>query len=886
MVRKLRMLLMLTALLLGLAALFGRSAETESTTAAQMTTVTVSNSVLVDDVKPLGINIGAPDRYGAAQYLKNIIHNPGFEAGEFASIIPVGDDPTGSSFQHPYWNTDWNGPPDASNPCNGTVAGIGQPEGFWDDAYYQVLLGPAAGRSGTIDAHTFEPDEFGTPRHTFDLGGNGAVPNPYDSIMVRRAMPGYQTSRRTYDLLHVADTNRTRPGSSGSQSLKLLPPADPCNLQLPSLRYFLDTYWVQEDTSANGPLLDVEGDWHFEVWARAQTAGDTLNVCFRRDDASVFLNETVPLTTSWEKYEWDFNVSAGADGGNARPEALTQSFCPGIAVSQAENSTDPVLIVELSLESSGDPVWVDDMAVYSTEHTNPTVFTDNFVARLKELNPGILRDWGNQLGNSLDNQLADPFARKTTNFRPQDSYSADFHYSLHEFLDLAREVGAEPWYVMPPTLTDAELENLVAYLVAPISSNHPYALLRQDLGRTNPWINAFDTIHLEFGNEMWGNNVPNSDPFAGATVNGGTRLGELVENQLGTMRAAPFYNANRLNLIVGGQHRLPNTQKELERLSDGHDTIALAPYFGYGFDFDACANNNQLYRPWFAMPQQEISPLGRLQQSFDLIRAEQGGEDTELAIYEYGLHTTDLEGCISENEDRNSFVVGLNGGLTYPLGMLTYLRAYEARNQAAFQAVQYSVEEPDNSYVRLWGMLRDLEATGLKRPTWLGLEVVNRAIQGDMITTSQAGTPTWNQAPMNGIVETITVPFVQSFAFRDGDQYSLVLFNLHLNQNQPVTFNLPGTINGATQHLLTANNIWRNNETTEQVKIETTTLPDFSDGSTLTLPKHSIVVLTWENGGPPPPTETPTPSPSPTPSPTPVPTFNDLYLPVIRLDEE
>lgn len=98
--------------------------------------------------------------------------------------------------------------------------------------------------------------------------------------------------------------------------------------------------------------------------------------------------------------------------------------------------------------------------------------------------------------------------------------------------------------------------------------------------------------------------------------------------------------------------------------------------------------------------------------------------------------------------------------------MLTYLRDFGIKNQIAFSSLQYSWRMDNGEYVRLWGMLRDLEATGRKRPTWLGVELANKAIQGDILPTTQgADNPTWTQAPINGITQQIEVPFVQSFAF-------------------------------------------------------------------------------------------------------------------------
>ncbi len=161
---------------------------------------------------------------------------------------------------------------------------------------------------------------------------------------------------------------------------------------------------------------------------------------------------------------------------------------------------------------------MDDVTLYRSGDANPTVFTDTFVNRLKELNPGILRDWDNhQFGNTLDNELAVPWARKTTGFRPDERVAIEYAYSLHEFLELCQEVGAEPWHVIPPTSSPADLVNLLEYLAGTADGAHPYADRRATLGRSTPWTDIFPIIHLEFGNELWGSADP-SDPFWGASA--------------------------------------------------------------------------------------------------------------------------------------------------------------------------------------------------------------------------------------------------------------------------------------------------------------------------------------------------------------------------------
>ena len=184
-----------------------------------------------------------------------------------------------------------------------------------------------------------------------------------------------------------------------------------------------------------------------------------------------------------------------------------------------------------------------------------------------------------------------------------------------------------------------------------------------------------------------------------------------------------------------------------------------------------------------------------------------------------------------------------------PLHMLVYLRDLGVKDQAAFCAHGFSTDwmVATGDWVRIWGLLRDLEATGRKRPTWLGLEIVNKAVQGNMLTTVQGGAnPGWHQMPFNGVLNEIDVSYVQSFAFRDGDNYSVILFNLSLDESQPVRLDLPAQPNSqATRYELTSASIHDDNEDAENVSIQTWQLTDFANGYELTLPPHSVNAITW-----------------------------------------
>ncbi len=586
-----------------------------------------------------------------------------------------------------------------------------------------------------------------------------------------------------------------------------------------AFRFYMDSYWRDGDRSA-GKLLVINGEYYFSIWAKAAHDGDQLRVRFFREGEGSFLDESIPLTTQWQRIDRSFTVPEGTDKLGPYTDA----------------EYHPILAFQLDAVGNGAEVWVDDVDLHAVGGQNPGVFTDRYVDRLKELQPGVLRYWGEQLGASFESQVDQQFARRTNGYSPQRRTADSYPYSLHEFLQLCAYVGADPWYVMPPTFSPEEIADLVEYLAAPADDIHGWAKQRAGLGQQQPWTQVFKRIHIEFGNEMWGSGG-GGDPFMGESVNGGVRLGSIANDRFTIMRAAPYFDAKVINLVIGGQAGYAGRQREIQQNSSAHDAVALAPYFGTLVVRDAA---EEIYGPLFAMPFQEVA-TGRMRESRGYL--EEGGE-TDMSIYEINFHTTGGNAPIGI---RNDFLTGMGGTIALPLSMLLYQRDLGAIDQCAFSSLQYSFRLGSGEYARLWGMLRDVEATGRKRPTWLGVETVNKVIAGAELRTEQSGdNPSWTQSAINGIDAPITVQEVQSFAYADGGQRGLVLFNLSLDAPRDVRLALPQAPTGAAMlYALSSSSIHDNNEDTTTIVIDSMLVQDFTDGYTFTLPPHSVHALRW-----------------------------------------
>lgn len=95
--------------------------------------------------------------------------------------------------------------------------------------------------------------------------------------------------------------------------------------------------------------------------------------------------------------------------------------------------------------------------------------------------------------------------------------------SLHTYLQNCADHGMNPHLQVEPILSPTEWDYLYDYLAAPVSSGRAGALRRQALGRTAPWLDAFDWIDFELGNEGWNGlaeflNPPGAVDAGNATV--------------------------------------------------------------------------------------------------------------------------------------------------------------------------------------------------------------------------------------------------------------------------------------------------------------------------------------------------------------------------------
>ncbi len=767
----------LLALLVVSVALPGRTQATGEAETG-ITHLRVTNEVILANVTRLGVNLGEQSFYDSGQMLKNLLsRNPEFAGMTYRSIFHCEAGGVGR--------------------CVDARPGIHFPANFWIGANYEVLEGAAAGQSGTVMAG-------GPGAGGFVLALSGGV-GAGDWIAVEKDFPG-DPGAGWWPTMHGAarlelDHNDLPPGVPVRQALKIDAAGAGQSADLNA--YF--------DSMAGRSFVHLRGRYQLSFRAKAltgsttgsTTGANTMHVHVGRVVPGLrrYLDTDVHLTSSWAEYSEEFT---------------------------ANETAMPAAAVETGFTDSGGTVLLSDVALEQVggDATNHTAFRDEVVETLKELHPGVLRlmesDAG--LGSTVENLLSSPAARERSGYRSDFKASDDVAVGIPEFLELCLETGAEPWIVAPTAMSLEETRKLAEYLAGPATT--PGGALRVAAGRSEPWTRAFQTIHIELGNETW-----NAD-FRGETIEDPAAYGRRANAVFAEFREAAGPQAAQFDLVVGAHAFDPERDAALLAAAPLANSLAIAPYLMRSVT--QWANDDQLYGALLAQPE-EMSREGIVAQ------AAQSAGGRQLAVYEVNLHTT---GGTAPEAILNRFTPSAAAGVAVAGHMLRMMRDHGVRDEMLFSLPQYEFLRPDGTPIRLWGSVVEMGADGRKRPQFLAESLANRAIRGNLVKADVSGeNPTHDQLPGNDGVSLRNVHEIDAYAFQDGKRHSLIVFNYGLHRARRISVEAAGLAHDANATISRLGNSLPGDTNEEAVKVRIE--QQHFRGNEITLAPCSMVVLEW-----------------------------------------
>lgn len=677
-----------------------------------------------------GVNLGTWSAWGADQLMANVLKNPGFEGTIDRAVVRV------SSVRDARFSDD--------------DAGLARPDGFWIGGTFDVRTGDAAGDRGTV-VDSRASGSAGLPELRSEAPIRGLSPG--DIVVLTRLSDDEPPAGWTVpvsSLGRVRPSTQTRPASPGHRSLSLeARPGVPVQL----------VTWLDSIGDRGGKMLPLDGPWRLSVWARGERGG-TLTVSVKRVGARPFLEEKMTAGAGWSERSFDFE---GLDSG-------------------------PASSLEVTFTARDAAVRIDDVSL-SSRREGKSPFRAAVREVLSALRPGLLRDWQGQLGDTLENRLAPPYARRASRYRPAGS--AEFGYSIPEVLDLCRETGARPWIVAPPAFSDEEWRGLGRYLAASA----------RDLGE----------VVVEVGNENWN---PTFRP--GGVANPQTH-GALAARAFRLLREATG-GLPVLRLAVNGPHVDPARALAFASSAEGADLLAVAPYVLHSLAAGLSAER-------------------RLDALF-------GGDGGNLSRIASGLTSRGLEPAVAEvnvhalggaatAEERRPVVAGAAAGTAVARRLLEAV-LLGARRQCVWSLAGYETFAASRALVPLFGVARDLGATRRLRPSGLALSLLNEALPGDAHRVEQAGGST----PRD----------VTAVAFRGPSGWSLVAASgearaVEVEVSFPKDGRRPGrllVLHAATPYVT--------NEEAEEVTVRRTTLPAAGDVVRFTVPPRGLVAAVPAGG--------------------------------------
>jgi alpha-L-arabinofuranosidase len=762
-------------------------------TAPVVTNINIGTTVTQTGMKRLGMNIANQTSYDSGQMLRNLTFiNPGFEAETWQSILHcVTVTPTSCTDSNIY----------AVWPAN-----------FLQGATFQFIYGGANGETGTVT--TSLAANYGANQGvTINFPALATPPLPGDFVVVKMSVPGNGQDGWWTSIYGGAaittETTDISPNSPGKQALSVSATGSG---QSASVTSYFDSYGGRS-------FVQLNGSYQISFRAKPTGGNNQVTVTVLRNASTgneVFFNQTITLASGWQDYTYTFNA---AENGTSIGTAYLQFYVAGASI------------------------YLDDAALTeAAAPTNPTPFRNAVVSTLQALQPGVMRynDAAN-MGSSIDNVLAVPFARMRAGVSEQATDQAGIELGLHEFLQLCQTVGSEPYYNMPTAMSPQEMTNLMEYLAGPSTST--YGAIRAARGQVAPWTSVFPKIHLELGNEEWNSIFPGwnmQDPVAY-----GNRAGTIFT----AAKQSPYYSANAgiFDMVMGSWAVVPWYTGQETANSSNYDSVSVAPYIFNSFN-DA-SSNEAIFGPMFAQPES----IDSVSSGYMYQQAQAGAAaNTNVVIYEVQLST--LQGSANQSQ-VNSAVPSVAAGLTVSEHMLLMMRDLGIKTQNIWALPEYVNPFTNTSggseTSPLFGSVIDMGGqTNLKRPVFLAAQLSNTAILPTMLGTSVTGpNPTWNQPlSTNDSIQLDNAHELQTFAFSDGAyKRSVIVFNLSRTTALPITFsgaNAPtGTVGVG---LLTSANITDNNENSGVVNIVNSTLTNFSSTTQVSLPPFSMTVLTWQ----------------------------------------
>lgn len=784
------------------------------------TTVTITDKVLVADTEPLGIHFNGDNFYDSVILKQRVAEN--FEGGVIRlHVIGPAEQPDPSGFVDYAWNAQQSY------------------DESWIGATAHILCGPQIWETRTIVGIDIVPNaahnrgrdalkyRFDKPV-TWGTGGRQVGILLENTDLTRGTHPWMDRQNRTVDgqrrQVLAINEQYTTPDTAiaGGDT----PPGVGQQIALRMDGSAQMSRFISRAQFYNAGPFD--GEWTVRVWLKALdgtspvvAVGPTLGTTFQANLAT-----EIRPTPEWKEYTLTFDITKPAGEEN------------------------PVLCIEV--QNRGGIVLMDNLqampSAYLRSTDNPTPFRDELVNTFKFLNPGSVRYLRNTK-DTLHNWILPRIENAAKDGRGNQGTD---EFGTHEFYQFCQFIGADPWANLPGTMLLEEMDLLMEYHAGPAGTKG--GDLRIRLGQEKPWTEVFDTIHLQFGNEVI--------TFGGTGFYGPDYWSALIDR----IKKSPYYEEGKyvfhLNEQGSGIAGM-DVHPAFDRFTiNGYHIYAL-----YDDQIERAADLPGFYDFVYANAWHLWMDERHNKFASSLRKAKEVGD--EISIYEGLNYHTTFSDDKPPMQQINRMLAGFAGGVSSFNNGLILLKHHGARVQQNFNLAQ-GFFSPGGSFgnlperIRGWGGVLRLgnENERRYRPRFLAHHIGNQVIGGDLVETVHSGDdPHFEVTNRFGSgygpsrdpreMTIANIPRIHSYAFREGKRRGLILVSNDPRGAQPITLNFDGGVQDGQAQVwwLHSENLEDTNEhdwepESPAVTVKNQTIP-FASGHSLQLPAATIMAFEW-----------------------------------------
>jgi formylglycine-generating enzyme required for sulfatase activity/outer membrane protein assembly factor BamB len=596
------------------------------------------------------------------------------------------------------------------------------------------------------------------------------------------------------------DTNAFAPNGGSAASMKVvMPPA------ATGTKRFSQTMW-QKNSDPQESITAISGaTYRVSVWLK-QTGFDGSKQMSVKLSYFAGADKTITLGSEWTN--------------------ITHTFVAG--------NPSSTLASELQLETTSTGTYWIDNCIVSRVDTGDTEldWTSETVNELKQFAPQTIRFFNFFTEyKSVETWLSPSLRERGEATRPYDNYQS----SLGQLLVLCKRVGARPWLILNPLMPPADHTAIMDYLAG--GTNTRWGAQRIADGQTNAWLDEFDRIYLECGNETW-NYMFQPRAWAGAPLT----YSAVATYFCGQFQQHPNFDANKIKLIANGWGVSAGTwTRPVAASTPDADIIDVAYYIG-GWDGVNIPGNNDA--DYF---QEQLMYTPRIIEPYiaeSMAALQDAGNGQQIAMYEGG------PGYPVPNPGQPFDPESEYYSKSHALGVAT-LDFFINMAYNGFAEMEYFLYRAGHNWASHSDYLNRRD-----HASWLALKMYNQYCSGDFLALDRSHVRLVDLPARSGhkktsdgsVIPTTVpaaddVPMVVGYTLQDGARFSYVFISREIALTNQVRIITPYTPSNRVEIYSLCAMPEAKNTYSNEVLIVTNIFSNFTSNYVFSLPPCSICVL-------------------------------------------